>query len=165
MASVWTVSQLNTYTAALLGNDAYLRKLQVRGEVSGGRQYPSGHFYFTLKDELAAVSCVMFASRVSRLTFKPENGTQVIVQAQASIYERDGRFQLIVQSMTPEGQGDLHRQFEELKKRLSAEGLFDEKRKQPLLLCRGALVSLRLLRVLLFAILLMSCAGASRFPA
>lgn len=126
------VAQLNRYVADLLEKDSFLRSIQVRGELSGFKSYASGHLYFTLKDETASVSCVMFRGQATRLSFKPENGLNVIVSAKASLYDRDGRFQLYVQAMQPDGIGNLHLEFERLKARLAAEGLFDPSHKKPL---------------------------------
>ncbi len=127
-----TVSQLNKYVYRLLDSDPVLSTLQVRGELSGCKMYASGHLYFSLKDEDASVSCIMYRSNASRLRFKPVDGTKVDVRARASLYERDGKFQLIVNEMAAAGVGDLFLAFEQLKQRLSAEGLFSEERKQPL---------------------------------
>ncbi len=127
-----TVAALNNYVSALLESDPKLQSILVRGEISGFRSYASGHLYFTLKDEQAAVSCVMFRGQAGRLKFKPADGQKVIVTAKASIYGRDGKFQLYVSQMTADGLGDLFLAFEQLKKKLEAEGLFDPARKRPL---------------------------------
>lgn len=130
-----TVAQLNRYVGALLERDDRLNPVLVKGEISGFKAYSSGHLYFTLKDDEAAVSCVMFKGQASKLRFRPSDGLKVILTAKASLYDRDGRFQLYVSEMTPDGVGDLYLAFEQMKKRLAEEGLFDpdKKKKIPLL--------------------------------
>lgn len=127
MDADWTlsVSQLNEYVRRLLAGDPMLRALRVEGELSGFKRYSSGHLYFTLKDETSCVQCVMFAQAARFLDFKPEDGQRVTVKASASIYPQRGQFQLYVESMSREGVGELYVRFEQLKRRLSAEGLFD----------------------------------------
>jgi exodeoxyribonuclease VII large subunit len=127
-----SVSDLNRYVKGLLESDELLASVLVKGELSGFKSYPSGHLYFTLKDEESAVSCVMFRSSAQKLVFKPTDGLKVILAARASVYERDGKFQLYVSEMNAEGIGDLYLAFEQLKKRLSDEGLFDPSRKKRL---------------------------------
>lgn len=133
--TVISVSQLNRYVASILDSDPNLSGVQVTGEVSSFRRYPSGHLYFTLKDAGCSVSCVMFRSSADTVQFNPEDGMKVIVDARASLYDRDGKFQLYVNFMRPDGIGDLYAAFELLKKKLQNEGLFDvDKKKQiPLL--------------------------------
>jgi exodeoxyribonuclease VII large subunit len=130
-----TVAQLNRYVASLLEQDSRLNPVLVKGELSGIKLYSSGHLYFTLKDESAAVSCVMFKNQASRLRFKPVDGLKVVVTAKASLYDRDGRFQLYVNEMNAQGFGDLFLAYEQLKKKLELEGLFaaSHKKKLPLL--------------------------------
>lgn len=132
MSQPITVAQLNRYVSRLLEQDAHLNPVMVKGEISGFRAYPSGHFYFSLKDEQAAVSCVMFRGQAQKMRYRPENGDQVIATAKAGLYDRDGRFQLYVSDMVSDGQGDLHLAFEQLKKKLSDEGLFAQERKKPI---------------------------------
>ncbi|NLK88698.1 MAG: exodeoxyribonuclease VII large subunit [Clostridiaceae bacterium] len=137
MSQPISVAQLNRYVATLLEQDGNLNPVLVRGEISGFKAYSSGHLYFTLKDDEAAVGCVMFKGHAVRLRFRPTDGLKVVVTAKASIYDRDGRFQLYVQSMTADGVGDLYLAFEQLKSKLEAEGLFDpDHKKQPPLLPR-----------------------------
>ncbi|MBQ1460574.1 MAG: exodeoxyribonuclease VII large subunit [Selenomonas sp.] len=130
--AVHSVSEVNRYIKELLAREPVLSGMQVRGEISNYKQYPSGHCYFTLKDASSALKCVMFRSRAQYLRFKPENGMQVVAGGSLSVYERDGVYQLYVDSLMPEGTGDLAVAFEQLKKKLSAEGLFAEERKRPL---------------------------------
>lgn len=127
-----SVSELNRYVAAYLEQNENLVQVLVKGEISGLKTYPSGHVYFSLKDPFATVSCVMFKASAQRLRFKPVDGTAVIVTAKASLFERDGRYQLNVSQMQADGLGDLHLAFEQLKQRLQADGLFDAGHKQPL---------------------------------
>ncbi len=135
MSQPISVAQLNRYVSALLEQDERLNPVLVKGEISGFKSYSSGHLYFTLKDDEAAVSCVMFKGQAAKLKFKPSDGLKVILTAKASLYDRDGRFQLYVSEMAADGLGDLYLAFEQLKKRLAEEGLFDaaKKKKIPLL--------------------------------
>ncbi len=127
-----TVTELNAYTRRLLAGDPLLRGLDVTGEITGYKLHaPSGHHYFTLKDENSRVPCAMYRQHaMTGLDFKPEDGMRVTVRCSASLYERDGKFQLYVNSMHKAGQGDLFIQFEKLKRKLMAEGLFDPARKR-----------------------------------
>lgn len=126
------VSQVNTYIKEMMEADGLLTGLCIRGELSNYKKYPSGHHYFTLKDGQSAIRCVMFRSYASRLRFRPENGMMVLAAGRITVYPRDGAYQLYCVSMSPEGAGDLSVAFEQLKKKLSAEGLFDEEHKKPL---------------------------------
>lgn len=135
MSDAVTVSQLNKYVNSILEADPNLSGLYVKGEISSFKRYPSGHLYFNLKDDKASVSCVMFRSAAQGLNFEPKEGHQVILYAKASLYDRDGKFQLYVSTMKMDGLGDLFLAFEQLKIKLQAEGLFDSshKRKIPYL--------------------------------
>ncbi|WP_026766688.1 exodeoxyribonuclease VII large subunit [Selenomonas ruminantium] len=130
--AVHSVSDVNRYLKDLLAGEPLLQGISVRGEISNFKQYPSGHCYFTLKDTNSALKCVMFRSRAQYLRFLPQNGMQVVAGGSIAVYERDGVYQLYVDSLLPEGTGDLALAFEQLKEKLAAEGLFDPARKQPL---------------------------------
>ena len=130
--NVISVSQLNEYVKGLLDRDQLLSGLYVRGELSNYKIYPSGHHYFTLKDEAGALRCVMFRTAALRLRFRPENGMKVIAAGRVSVFPRDGAYQLYCEAMTPDGVGDLYVAFEQLKQKLQAEGLFDPAHKKPL---------------------------------
>lgn len=120
-----SVSELNEYVRRLISGDVLLRSLEVCGEISGYKHHISGHRYFTLKDANARVQCVMFRQNAYNLAFEPKDGMQVKLRAQASLFPRDGSFQLYVSSIEKRGVGDLYRRFEELKEKLAREGLFD----------------------------------------
>lgn len=123
--AVITVTELNEYIKSLLDGDAILKKIAVKGEISNFRPNSSGHLYFTLKDEGGAVRCVMFRALAQKLKFTPENGMKVIAVGGVSSFVRDGQYQLYLSALTPDGIGDLYAAFEQLKRRLGAEGLFD----------------------------------------
>ena len=127
-----SITQLNDYLKARMDSDPHLSSIAVRGEISNYKVYPSGHHYFTLKDETSQLRCTMFKSSAMRLRFKPVDGMKVIAMGSVSVYVRDGRHQLQCTAMAIDGIGDLYAQFEELKKRLEAQGLFDPAHKKPL---------------------------------
>ena len=129
---VLSISQLNEYIKSRMDQDPNLRNVAVRGEISNYKLYPSGHHYFTLKDESAALKCVMFKSSAVRLRFRPANGMKVIAMGTVSVFPRDGAYQLYATAMAMDGIGDLYAAFEELKRKLSAQGLFDPAHKKPL---------------------------------
>ncbi|VAW51475.1 Exodeoxyribonuclease VII large subunit [hydrothermal vent metagenome] len=126
--NIYSVSSLNRSVADLLEQE--FAWISVEGEISNLAQPASGHIYFSLKDASAQVSCAMFKGRKRSLTFQPENGNQVVVRAKVSLYQPRGNYQLIVDRMEEAGDGVLRRQFEALKIKLAAEGLFDETNKQ-----------------------------------
>ncbi|WP_406535388.1 exodeoxyribonuclease VII large subunit [Methanobrevibacter sp.] len=125
-----TVSQVNAYINKKLKMDVNLRNIYIKGEISNYKTYPSGHSYFTLKDENSQIPAVMFKGRKASLKFKPENGMKVIIKGKIEVYERDGKYQLYASTITEDGIGNLHVAFEQLKKKLKAEGLFDEEHKK-----------------------------------
>ena len=130
--TVHSVSDINRYLKSLIAGELPLQQMLVRGEISNFKQYPSGHCYFTLKDNASALKCVMFRSYAQHLRFLPTNGLQVIAGGSISVYERDGVYQLYVESLAPEGTGDIALAFEQLKAKFMAEGLFNEEYKKPL---------------------------------
>lgn len=130
--NVLSITALNEYIQQKLDGDQLLNQVAVRGEISNYKIYPSGHHYFTLKDEGGALKCVMFKGNAFRLRFRPENGMQVIAMGKVSVYPRDGAYQLYCTAMAVDGVGDLHAAFEQLKKKLAAQGLFDPAHKKPI---------------------------------
>ncbi|MDR1329917.1 MAG: exodeoxyribonuclease VII large subunit [Oscillospiraceae bacterium] len=130
--AVLEVGQLNEYVKMLVASDDVLAELAVRGELSNYKVYPSGHHYFTLKDAVGALRCVMFRSAAEKLRFKPENGMKVIVFGRVEVYVRDGVYQLYAGAITPDGVGDLYAEYERLKEKLRLEGLFDASHKKPI---------------------------------
>ena len=129
---IFSVSEANNFIKALLDRVPQLQEIFVRGEISNYKLYPSGHHYFSLKDAEGAMRCVMFRSSAAKLRFRPENGMKVIAFGRISVFPRDGAYQLYVNELTAEGEGDLHVAFEQLKEKLSQEGLFDPAHKKPL---------------------------------
>ena len=125
-----TVSQVNAYLKNKLKKDVNLQNIYIRGEISNYKTYPSGHSYFTLKDKDSQIPAVMFKGRKYGLKFQPEDGMNVIIKGKIEVYERDGKYQLYANNMTEDGIGDLHIAFEQLKKKLEKEGLFDEAHKK-----------------------------------
>jgi len=127
-----SVSQLNRYIKSLLDSDLNLNMLFVRGELSNYKMYPSGHHYFTLKDEEGSLRCVLFKREASSLAFRPENGMKVIARGRVTVFPRDGQYQLYCVELIPDGAGELHVAFEQLKEKLREEGLFEPEHKKPL---------------------------------
>ena len=127
-----TVTELNQYIKNMLEGEPLLTNIGVRGELSNYKIYPSGHHYFTIKDNESSLKCVMFKSSASKLRFHPENGMSVTAWGRVSVYPRDGVYQLYCAQLMPDGVGDLQLAFEQLKAKLEAEGLFDERHKKPL---------------------------------
>ena len=130
--SALSVTELNSYIKNLVDGDELLMDVCVRGELSNYKIYPSGHHYFTLKDAESSLRCVMFKYSAMKLRFRPENGMGVTAFGRVSVYLRDGAYQLSCTSLMPEGMGDLQVAFEQMKAKLSAEGLFDPAHKKPL---------------------------------
>lgn len=127
---IFTVTEVNNYIKYLMQNDALLSHLHVKGEISNYKHHTSGHIYFTLKDADSRIRCVMFKGNASKLKFIPEDGFAVILRGYFSIYERDGQYQFYAEDMIPEGTGSLYKAYEQLKKRLSNLGYFDEAKKK-----------------------------------
>lgn len=130
---ILTVTQLNTYAKSVIEQDVTLSNVFVMGEISNFvDHYRSGHLYMSIKDNQSVISAVMFAGNASKLKFKPENGMSVIIRGRVSIYERDGRYQLYIGDMQPDGIGALAVAFEQMKEKLSKAGLFDSEHKMPI---------------------------------
>ena len=139
-----TVGMLNSYITRLLDHDSKLQDFWLKGEISGFRLYQqSGHIYFTLKDEEASVSCVMFKSKGQKLNFKPEDGIEVLLRGYVSVFARQGKYQVYVEEMQPYGTGGLFLYLEKLKARLTAEGYFalEKKKKIPRIVNRVGVVT------------------------
>jgi len=129
---VLTVRELTAHVKRILERDQLLQAVWVRGEISNFKWHTSGHIYFTLKDESSQIKCVMFRSAAQRLRFRPDNGMQVIVGGNVTVFDRDGAYQLYALEMEPAGVGALHLEYEQLKQRLADEGLFDPALKRPI---------------------------------
>ncbi len=128
-----TVGQLNLYIKSLLEGDSKLSYISIVGEISNFKaHFASGHMYFTLKDDTAALKCVMFKGNAMRLRFVPKDGMKVVCSGRVSVYERDGAYQLYAENMVPDGEGDLMAKLEKIKQKLKNEGLFDAARKRPI---------------------------------
>lgn len=127
-----TVTALTKYIKRKFETDSHLKNVWLQAEISNFNHHSRGHMYFTLKDQNARISAVMFASQNRMLKFKPENGMKVLVRGDLSVYEPQGQYQIYVQSMQPDGVGALFLAYEELKKKLEHEGLFERGRKQPI---------------------------------
>lgn len=125
-----TPTQVGQYIKSFMDRDRVLSGLLVRGEISNYKMYPSGHHYFTLKDGEGALRCVMFRGDAASLRFRPQNGMQVIAAGRVTVFPRDGQYQMYCVRLTPEGAGDLHLAFEQMKERLLKEGLFDQSAKK-----------------------------------
>ena len=130
MEEVSSVSQVNMYIKHMFMRERVLNDISVRGEVSNCKYHSSGHIYFSIKDRTSQLSCVMFASLRGGLTFQMEEGQSVVVRGSISVYERDGKYQMYARQITREGEGRLYEEYEKMKKRLLAEGLFDDRRKK-----------------------------------
>ena len=127
---ILSITQVNEYIRSMVDADALLSGVAVRGEISNYKVYPSGHHYFTLKDNESALKCVMFRGNAIRLKFRPDNGMQIVAMGKISVYPRDGAYQLYCTTLIPDGVGDLYAAFEQLKNKLSDAGLFDSTHKK-----------------------------------
>ena len=132
MRNVYSVSQINRYIRNMFAEDYFLHSVLVRGEVSNCKYHSSGHIYFTLKDASGTLSCVMFAGRRRGLSFRMQEGDQVIVAGTVDVYERDGRYQLYADKIIQDGAGLLNARYEQLKRKLEESGMFDEMYKKPI---------------------------------
>ena len=135
MGKVFTVSQVNKYIKMIFDKDPFLLNISIKGEITNFKAHYTGHFYFTLKDDTSTIKCVMFKSMASQVKFKPEDGMKVNITGQISVFERDGVYQIYCKTMTKEGLGELYLAYEQLKEKLSKEGLFNPefKKKIPFL--------------------------------
>ena len=129
---VLSVTQINEYIRSQMDADPHLADVVIRGEISNYKLYPSGHHYFTLKDEGAALRCVMFKGNAMKLRFRPDNGMKILAMGKISVFPRDGAYQLYCSAMAMDGVGDLHAAFEQLKAKLQSQGLFDPAHKKPI---------------------------------
>lgn len=133
MGNVYSVAQINNYIKNMFAQDYLLsRDVSVRGEVSNCKYHSTGHIYFTLKENGSAISCVMFSSQRKNLNFQMTDGQQVVVKGRIEVFVRDGKYQIYASSVEKDGEGDLFLAFEQLKKRLEAEGMFDREYKREL---------------------------------
>lgn len=129
---VLTITQINEYIRSMMDGDRLLINVAVKGELSNYKVYPSGHHYFTMKDEGGALKCVMFKGNATKMRFRPENGMQVIAMGRITVYPRDGAYQMYCTGLVLDGVGDLYAAFEQLKTKLAAQGLFDQAHKKPI---------------------------------
>ena len=132
MKNVYTVRQVNTYIKNMFTQDFMLNRIYVKGEVSNCKYHTSGHIYFSLKDESGTIACVMFAGHRSGLSFRLQEGQQVIALGSVSVYERSGQYQLYAREIILDGAGALYEKFEALKKELAEMGMFAREYKQPI---------------------------------
>ena len=130
--NILSVAALNSRIKNMLDSDSVLQNVCVSGELSNYKLHSSGHHYFTLKDAESSIRCVMFRSAALKLRFRPESGMSVLASGRVSVFPRDGAYQLYCESLIPQGAGDLHAAFEQLKAKLAAEGLFDSAHKKPI---------------------------------
>lgn len=127
-----TVSALNNYIKKVIDNDFILNNTYIKGEISNFKLHTSGHAYFSIKDEVSKLSCVMFKTYTSKLNFLPEDGMKVVIKGKVSVYQKDGTYQLYCEEINAEGMGELYLAFQKLKEKLEKEGLFEFKHKKPL---------------------------------
>lgn len=124
-----TVSDLNKYMKEKIAEDEYLNNILIKGEISNFKNHYTGHMYFTLKDEKSLIKCIMFKSYATKLTFMPKDGMKVMILGSVSVFERDGVYQIYARAMEEDGLGDLYTKYQELKKRLEQQGLFEKEHK------------------------------------
>ena len=132
MKNIYTVKQVNSYIKNMFAQDFMLSRIYVKGEISNCKYHTSGHIYFSLKDESGTIACVMFAGSRAGLSFRLQEGQQVIVLGSVSVYERDGKYQLYAREIVRDGVGALYERFEALKKELSEMGMFAPEYKRPI---------------------------------
>ena len=127
-----SVTQLTKYIKYRIDNDNHLQEVYLKGEISNFKAHTRGHFYFTIKDENSRINAIMFSFNASKLKFMPKDGMKILVKGKVSVFEATGNYQIYVSELLEDGIGNLHIAFEELKKKLSEEGLFDQKYKKPI---------------------------------
>ena len=127
-----TVGALTRYLKMKFDSDTHLRKVYLKGEISNFKAHSTGHFYFSIKDETSKINAIMFASNARKLPFMPKDGMKILVVGRVSVYEATGNYQIYVEDMIEDGVGNLYVAFEQLKEKLSKEGLFDPKYKKPI---------------------------------
>lgn len=132
MAGIYSVTQVNSYIKRMFNEDFVLNSISVNGEISNCKYHTSGHIYFTLKDKESVLSVVMFAGNAKSLTFRLAEGKKVVVKGSINVYERDGKYQMYAKEVTEDGEGDLYKRFEQLKKELEEMGMFDAMYKKPI---------------------------------
>lgn len=132
MGSVYSVTEINSYIKHMFEEDFALGNISIKGEISNCKYHSSGHIYFTLKEEASVLSCVMFASYRKNLSFNLKEGLKVVAKGSISVYERDGKYQLYAKEITQDGEGELYRRFEALKKELMEMGMFETMYKKPI---------------------------------
>lgn len=132
MASIYSVTQLNTYIKNMFANDMFLNRVCVKGEVSNCKYHSSGHIYFTLKDRNSAISCIMFKSYAMSMDIRLKDGLSIVILGNVSVYDRDGKYQIYVNKVKEDGNGDLYVEYERLKNKLYEEGLFEFEDKKPI---------------------------------
>ena len=127
-----TIGELNHYIKGIFDENLFLNQVYIKGEISNFKAHTRGHYYFTLKDDTSRINAVMFSYNTNSLTFNPVDGMKVLVTGKISVYEATGSYQIYVTSMQEDGLGNLYVEFEKLKKKLAAEGLFDQDKKKPI---------------------------------
>lgn len=132
MASIYSVKQVTAYISNMFSQDYALNRILIKGEISNCKYHTSGHIYFTLKDDSSMIACVMFAGNAKNLTFRMREGQRVVAGGSIRVYERDGKYQMYVTQVRPDGTGDLYHRFELLKQKLSDMGMFAPEYKQPI---------------------------------
>ncbi|MDD3303579.1 MAG: exodeoxyribonuclease VII large subunit [Clostridia bacterium] len=125
MGKIYSVSEINKYIKMIFDHDTYLNNVTIQGEITNFKAHYTGHLYFTLKDDTSTIKCIMFKSFANLIKFKPADGMKVVITGQISVFERDGAYQIYARTMTPEGLGELYLAYEQLKDKLTKEGLFD----------------------------------------
>ena len=139
MGSIYSVGQVNSYIKDMFVQNALLRRINVRGEISNCTYHRTGHIYFSLKDHTGAISCVMFKGDSQSLTFQMQEGQKVVVSGNISVFERDGKYQLYAREIQLDGEGALYQQYMQLKRKLEALGLFSAEHKKPIPVYAGTI--------------------------